>query len=131
MSEVVFSPDARSTETSGDGLSVSEYVAIGISSVLLGLIYVASVFLYLHLRKRKKEKKPAGENKSLASVEEGVVKNNPLLGLGRHFNIPEQYSDSASSDTDKTPDIIRHHDDRKKNVSLLIKKSFVFLTDSL
>lgn len=102
-------------------MSLSEYVAIGVCSVLLGLIYVASVLLYLHLRKRRKENHAENarrETQTLTSAEEGIIKNNPLLGLGRHFSLPDNtFSDSGSSDTDVTPDIISHHEERKKNVS--------------
>lgn len=62
------------------GLSPSEYVAIGVCSLLLGLVYVASVLLYLHARRRRSEKDKVG-SAALASVdlEHGIVKNNPLL----------------------------------------------------
>ncbi|GJQ80776.1 hypothetical protein Trydic_g9367 [Trypoxylus dichotomus] len=124
VSEVVFSADAQSSDASdGNGLSVSEIVAIGICSVLLGLIYVASVFLYLHIRRRRKDgevKREMRDNASLSNVEEGVVKNNPLLGLGRHFSPADvnSFSDTTESDTDVTPDILQHQDDRKKNIQL-------------
>lgn len=91
-------------------------------SVLLGLIYVASVFLYLHLRRRRRDGEKEEDRRdpqAMASAEEGVIKNNPLLSLGRHFTLPDNnYTDSGSSDTDATPDIISHHDERKQNVSL-------------
>lgn len=46
--------------------------------------------------------------------EEGIIKNNPLLGLGRHFSAPDNsFSDSGSSDNE-TPDILQHHDDGRK-----------------
>ncbi|CAH0401265.1 unnamed protein product [Chilo suppressalis] len=55
VTEVQFASNAQTLEASNtSGLSVTEYVAIGLSSLLLGLIYVASVFLYLHIRKRRK-----------------------------------------------------------------------------
>lgn len=110
MSEVLFSTDNRYSDNSSAGLSMNEYIAIGISSVLLGLIYVASVFLYLHIKKKKNGKPPANEPPpeefkitknskresirkeiemgkrpmmiNLNSNEPGVIKNNPLL----HFN---------------------------------------------
>lgn len=119
MNEILFSSDTRA-ESAPNGLSISEYVAIGISSVLLGFIYVASVLLYLHIRKRRKESKSEDhsyDDKNLASMEEGVVKNNPLLGLGRHFPVPD-FNDSASSDTDHTADPLKHdkcHDKHVRN----------------
>lgn len=35
------------------GLSILEYIAIGVSSAILAVIYVASVFLYLNNRKSR------------------------------------------------------------------------------
>lgn len=108
--------------SNSDHLSVSEYVAIGICSVLLGLIYVASVFFYLHLKKRNSssnEKKSTVNNKSLTAAEEGIIKNNPLLSISAHFPPPDNlYSDTNSSDTDAAPDIIQQHDNRKRNMQI-------------
>lgn len=54
MPEVFFQPANSTTLAStSDGMSMREYVVIGICSLLLGLIYVASVFLYLYMKKRK------------------------------------------------------------------------------
>ncbi|KAJ8931278.1 hypothetical protein NQ314_015845 [Rhamnusium bicolor] len=125
VSEVAFVPDAHAATSTSESehLSVSEYVAIGICSILLGLIYVASVFLYLHLRKRNNSSssdKSGLDNQSLGTAEEGIVKSNPLLSMSSHFPTTDStYSDTNSSDTEATPDIIQHHDDRKKHVSIL------------
>ncbi|XP_026477894.1 uncharacterized protein LOC113384391 [Ctenocephalides felis] len=115
VSEVVFAPDARSTEAavSGAGLGMDEYIAIGISSVLLGSIYVASVFLYLHLKRRRQKKEEEIEQQHQQQIQQvqplshhldkSVIKNNPLLGLStRHFPV---ISDSGSyrSDTSQAP----------------------------
>ncbi|KAF5275237.1 hypothetical protein FQR65_LT04271 [Abscondita terminalis] len=121
VSEVVFSADAQASEdTNSSRLSVTEYIAIGVCSILLGLIYVASVFLYLHIRKRKKDSKldkNPRDGQNLAAAEEGVIKNNPLLGLSRHFTgVDNTYSDSGSSDAEIIPDSVQNHYDRKKNV---------------
>ncbi|XP_023178440.2 uncharacterized protein LOC111604561 isoform X2 [Drosophila hydei] len=52
--EVFFQPANSTTLAStSDGMTMREYVVIGICSLLLGLIYVASVFLYLYMKKRK------------------------------------------------------------------------------
>lgn len=97
MSEVVFAPDARSTEAavSGAGLGMDEYIAIGISSVLLGSIYVASVFLYLHLKRRRQKKEEEIEQQHQQQIQQvqplshhldkSVIKNNPLLGLSTRY----------------------------------------------
>lgn len=103
MHEVLFSAESA-LDSSANGLSVSEYVAIGICSVLLGFIYVASVMLYLHIRKRRRGSSTSDDDsdkKNLSAIEEGIVKSNPLLGLGRHFSASDiGFVDSASSDTD-------------------------------
>lgn len=135
VTEVSFSTDLNGGEltSNGDGLSMSEYVTIGVSSVLLGLIYVASVFLYIHLRRRKKdnetivEERNDGNNKKnvVSGMEEGIVKSNPLLTLNhRHFN-DATYSDSGScSENERTTNVRKttfEEDDRRKkikNVSL-------------
>lgn len=116
--------------SNGSGLSVTEYVAIGISSLLLGLIYVASVFLYLHIRKRKKAASDEGSTRRLKGLkkkdgtaiterdiiritnervpnlpnamgDDGVVKKNPLLNLSRQFHDVKSFpSDSGSNLSD-------------------------------
>ncbi|KAB0799787.1 hypothetical protein PPYR_07667 [Photinus pyralis] len=121
VSEVVFSADAQASEDSSNSrLSVTEYIAIGVCSILLGLIYVASVFLYLHIRRQRKgagNSKNQGNHPGVTPVEEGIIKSNPLLGLNRHFTgVDSSYSDSGSSDTDVTPDLVQNHYDRKKNI---------------
>lgn len=103
MHEVLFSAETA-LDSNSNGLSISEYVAIGICSVLLGFIYVASVMLYLHIRKRRRESSTSdsdSDKKNLSAIEEGIVKKNPLLGLGRHFSASDiGFVDSASSDTE-------------------------------
>ncbi|KYB26200.1 uncharacterized protein sha isoform X1 [Tribolium castaneum] len=111
VSEVAFSTDAHSSSENSNRLSVSEYVAIGTCSVLLGLIYVASVFLYVHLKKRNKDTSRKSEDKNLTSAEEGVVKNNPLLNMTGHFQPDTIYTDSTSSDPEA--DLVQHSDDKK------------------
>lgn len=93
--------------------------------MLLGLIYVASVLLYLHLRKRNKNKLLKPKIPALSDVEEGIgiVKSNPLLGLSAHFQPQDNaYDDSAASDTELGVEEAQHGDERKiKGVSKLIK----------
>lgn len=90
--------------------------------------------LYLHIRKRLRESSnadDASDKKNLSSLEEGVVKNNPLLGLGKHFTASDIcFVDSASSDTDaadanKNED--KHHvNEKHKQLALLILTNFVY-----
>lgn len=93
--------DENANNTKSTGFSSNEYIALGLATLLLALIYVASVFLYLHLKKNKIKEKSSrrgntfrkylniednashlfGENQSkkLIVEEEGLIKNNPLL----------------------------------------------------
>ncbi|GBP70694.1 hypothetical protein EVAR_56196_1 [Eumeta japonica] len=117
VSEVQFASNAHTANVeSTSGLSVSEYVAIGISSLLLGLIYVASIFLYLHIRKKRRnaerETRRCSKNvtkrdgtvltehdivrisndriqtlpNALEPIDEVIVKKNPLMSMARQFN---------------------------------------------
>ena len=74
---------------SSSGLSASEYVAIAVCSVLLGLIYVASVLMYLHVRRRRRRENAATKRNLskggvLTGPEEGLIKSNPLLAARHH-----------------------------------------------
>ncbi|CAH2089507.1 unnamed protein product [Euphydryas editha] len=131
ITEVQFASNAHTFESSGSsGLTVTEYIVIGISSLLLGLIYVASVFLYLHIKRRRKaaaknnnlQKLKASKNKDGASLtehdiirinnervqilpgvmnqDEGVIKNNPLLTVGRQFHDNKGFSSDFSDSED-------------------------------
>ncbi|XP_058066199.1 uncharacterized protein LOC131215820 [Anopheles bellator] len=51
VTEVTFSSETHVEQPSG--LSTKEYVVIAVCSLCLGLIYIASVFLYIHVKKRK------------------------------------------------------------------------------
>lgn len=151
VTEVQFAPNAQTSQaTTTSGLSVTEYVAIGISSLLLGLIYVASVFLYLHIRKRKKvgSEDSSRRLKSLKNkdgsiiterdivrinnervqslpnsldLDDGLIKNNPLMGLSRQFHqIKHSFpSDSGStlSDSEDFADSSVRSDDHMFQVS--------------
>ncbi|XP_065204930.1 uncharacterized protein sha [Planococcus citri] len=97
--EEVFDEAAGNSKNSR--FSSNEYIALGLATLLLAMIYVASVFLYLHLKKNKLKEKSIrrgsafqkfgsmednashlfGENQSkkLIVEEEGLIKNNPLL----------------------------------------------------
>lgn len=82
------------------GLSTIEYTAIGISAILLALIYVASVSLYLHSRKsrRKHPEDPPEIVITGGRDGSGLIKNNPLLTTTRHF---ESDTNSGHSESDQ------------------------------
>lgn len=101
-------PDVRevmfaSTSQVSQGLSATEYTAIGLSSVILALIYVASVSLYLHSRKAKR-KSVEEANVTLDGGRDGggLVKSNPLLAATRHF---ESDTNSGLTESDLGDDL--------------------------
>uniref|UniRef100_A0A336LWW9 CSON004347 protein n=1 Tax=Culicoides sonorensis TaxID=179676 RepID=A0A336LWW9_CULSO len=53
IAEVLFASESQIDESHFMNLTTKEYIVIGISSLCLGLIYIASVFLYLHIKKKK------------------------------------------------------------------------------
>ncbi|RLU21651.1 hypothetical protein DMN91_006026 [Ooceraea biroi] len=98
--EVMFAPTVQVAQ----GLSATEYIAIGLSSVILALIYVASVSLYLHSR-RTKRKSIEETNVTLDGGRDsggGLVKNNPLLAATRHF---ESDTNSGLTESDIGDDL--------------------------
>ncbi|XP_032670365.1 uncharacterized protein LOC116843751 isoform X2 [Odontomachus brunneus] len=97
--EVMFA----STSQVSQGLSATEYTAIGLSSVILALIYVASVSLYLHSRKAKR-KSIEEANVTLDGGRDGggLVKSNPLLAATRHF---ESDTNSGLTESDLGDDL--------------------------
>ncbi|CAK1584547.1 unnamed protein product [Parnassius mnemosyne] len=131
ITEVQFAPNAQTSGASStSGLTVTEYVIIGISSLILGLIYVASVFLYLHIRKRRKtasDKSSTRKTKVLKNKDgkiiterdivrisnerihtlpnvlgqdDGIIKKNPLLSRQYQDNKTGFPSDSGSNMSD-------------------------------
>lgn len=93
--EVMFS----STSQVSQGLSATEYTAIGLSSVILALIYVASVSLYLHSRRAKRK---SIEEANITRDGGGLVKSNPLLAATRHF---ESDTNSGLTESDLGEDL--------------------------
>lgn len=54
VTEVSFqSESTSSTLPTIDGLTAKDYILIAVCSLILGLIYVASVFLYIHVKRYK------------------------------------------------------------------------------
>ncbi|XP_036332487.1 uncharacterized protein LOC118743831 [Rhagoletis pomonella] len=88
VSEVLFQSEATSTLAStSDGMSTKEYMVIGVCSLLLGLIYVASVFLYLHMKKRKsRDQSPHMRNSLDDRANEINYPKNDQVTFGAPFN---------------------------------------------
>lgn len=53
VTEVSFATESQGGEK--ESLSTNEYAVIAISSFCLGLMYIASVFLYIYIKKKKDE----------------------------------------------------------------------------
>lgn len=92
MTEVSFQAESSSSSATegSEGLTTREYIAIGICSLLLGLIYVASVLLYLHMKKRKRNgSAPGGNSNTLDSAKSGGHENgaykNDQVAYGQGF----------------------------------------------
>ncbi|KAK6643722.1 hypothetical protein RUM43_005232 [Polyplax serrata] len=114
--EVTFATDVHLAEGfSSSGLSMREYVAIGLCSLFLAVVYVVSIFLYLHWRKQKERKtnKKDGNDAQLTLGEEGVIKSNPLLQANRHLVVCGEDnvgyvtdSNSCCSDPEQISDLL-------------------------
>lgn len=59
---MLFASESQIDESHFMNLTTKEYIVIGISSLCLGLIYIASVFLYLHIKKRKARASDGSQN---------------------------------------------------------------------
>lgn len=71
VTEVSFQPETQATAAASSiGLSTKEYIAITVCSLLLGLIYVASVLLYLYVKKRKSGR-PDNDSHAVAGAAAG------------------------------------------------------------
>ncbi|KAL0278158.1 UNVERIFIED_CONTAM: hypothetical protein PYX00_000061 [Menopon gallinae] len=121
--EMMFATDKNGSRDGEKSLSVSEYIAIGVCILLLGLIYVASLFLYFYFRRKKKQKK-SGDGTHLTVAEEGIVKSNPLLqATRRHLAAVAGHenggyaTDSGSncSESDRCSDIVLPEDEIGNN----------------
>ncbi|XP_023159406.1 uncharacterized protein LOC101449223 [Ceratitis capitata] len=105
VSEVLFQSEATSTLAStSDGMSTKEYVVIGVCSLLLGLIYVASVFLYLHMKKRKsRDQSPHMRNSLDDMANEINYPKNDQVTFGAPFNRSGSIYSATSMGTSNEP----------------------------
>ncbi|KAK2578058.1 hypothetical protein KPH14_008473 [Odynerus spinipes] len=126
--EIMFS----STSQVSQGLSATEYAAIGLSSAILAAIYVASVSLYLHSKKGKKKSiEEAVVTLSDSRETAGMVKNNPLLITSRHLE-----NDTSSALTESELEDELAQSDREQNyehtkfTSAIIHPRYFYLDNS-
>lgn len=96
MTEVSFQSEATlSSITSIEGLTAKEYIAIAVCSLILGLIYVASVFLYIHVKRYKSRMSNAGNATENVAGKSDFPPNDEVT-FGNGFN-RGNYDRSSSS----------------------------------
>ncbi|XP_067630710.1 serine-rich adhesin for platelets isoform X2 [Eurosta solidaginis] len=105
VSEVLFQSEATSTLAStSDGMSTKEYLVIGICTLLLGLIYVASVLLYLHMKKRKRRDQSPHMRNSLDDIANEInYPKNDQVTFGAPFTRSGSIYSAASLGTSNEP----------------------------
>ncbi|KAI4501419.1 hypothetical protein M0802_003296 [Mischocyttarus mexicanus] len=133
--EIIFSSSSQVSQ----GLSATEYAAIGLSSVILAIIYVASVSLYLHSRrgKRKSIEEPEitlpGPREGVASsvISGGLIKNNPLLIASRHL---ENDTNSVLTENELGDELTQSDDEQNcehsQFTSAIVHPRYVYLDHS-
>lgn len=115
MTEVSFqSESTSSTLASIDGLSAKEYILIAVCSLILGLIYVASVFLYIHV-KRYKTRNSGNDNDSEGPQRKSDYQQNDEVTFGSGFNRSSYDRSSGSITGAVLPD---RHKNLNRNMSL-------------
>lgn len=109
------SESTSSTLASIDGLSAKEYILIAVCSLILGLIYVASVFLYIHV-KRYKSRGSGNDTDNNGSQRKSEYQQNDEVTFGNGFN-RSSYDRSSGSITGAgvLPD---RHKNLNRNMSL-------------
>lgn len=99
MTEVSFQSEATSSSiTSIEGLTAKEYIVIALCSLILGLIYVASVFLYIHVKRNKNRSNDseANGNNPPGNAPKSNFPPNDQVTFGNGFN-RGNYNRSISS----------------------------------
>ncbi|BES90948.1 Hypothetical protein NTJ_03756 [Nesidiocoris tenuis] len=117
VNEVTFGTDALGGGGGAGGGMGSGYVAVALCSLALGLTYAAGVAWYLKRRSFKDGSPgPQADGTHPGGMEEGIVKNNPLL---RHCTVQDSqqsapytsHHTATSSDEDDSSEIFHMHED--------------------
>lgn len=87
-----------STLASIDGLSAKEYFLIAACSLLLGLAYVVSVFLYIHVKRYKARTSNGGQDGNDGMQRKSDYQQNDEVTFGNGFN-RSSYDRSSGSMT--------------------------------
>lgn len=115
VTEVSFqSESTSSTLASMDGLSAKEYILIAVCSLILGLIYVASVFLYIHV-KRYKARVSTNGNDNDGLQRKSEYQQNDEVTFGNGFNRSSYDRSSGSITGGGLPE---RHKNLNRNISL-------------
>ena len=109
--EVSFSLNTRNNSKN---LSNSEYTAMGCLSVLLAIIYLASISFYLYGRRlRKKPSYNETENGIIVNDNNkdnpGLMKSNPLLSVARLFENELNNNALVANEIDQADKNLHHH----------------------
>lgn len=97
-----------------DGLSAKDYILIAVCSLILGLIYVASVFLYIHV-KRYKMRANGNENDNNTAQRKSDYQQNDEVTFGNGFNRSTYDRSSGSMNAGGISD---RHKNLNRNMSL-------------
>lgn len=108
------SESTSSTLASIDGLSAKEYILIAVCSLILGLIYVASVYLYIHF-KRYKNRTSGNDNEDDGPQRKSEYQQNDEVTFGNGFNRSSYDRSSGSITGAVLPD---RHKNLNRNMSL-------------
>ncbi|XP_055533572.1 uncharacterized protein LOC129723399 [Wyeomyia smithii] len=87
VTEVSFSSETHIDDQ--PGLSTKEYIVIAICSLCLGLIYIASVFLYIHMKRRKRGSGDDEDANTIKNDYSSYQQNDQVtfgIGLGSQVN---------------------------------------------
>lgn len=105
VTEVSFQSEATlSSIVSTEGLTAKEYILIAVCSLFLGLIYVASVFLYIHVKRYKSRLSTIGldaeNNGGNAPGKASEYGQNDQVKYGQGFSRSGNYNRSISLTND-------------------------------
>lgn len=115
VTEVSFQSESTSSTLSTlDGLSAKEYILIAVCSLILGLIYVASVFLYIHVKRYKTRASGNGDGTDGPQRKSDYQQNDEVT-FGNGFNRSSYDRSSGSITGSGLPD---RHKNLNRNISL-------------
>lgn len=98
MTEVLFSAEVPIDEV-GSTLTTKEYIVIAICSLCLGLIYIASVFLYIHVKKNKQNLPQEGGDNTLKDYNGGSHEVTFGAGISATSNVNSSIMDPSRFNT--------------------------------